>query len=392
MSQGILRNVKQMLPLYADPDVNKLYFVSPDGEMVSMKRLIVCSDGTWQDLYKDYPTNVVKMAQAIEPTDSSGVKQIVYYDEGLGTKQIGGKSIIDAFTKLGGGGIGLGIDHKIQDAYLFLCLNYEPGDDIYLFGFSRGAYTVRCLAGLIYNSGLPHRKFIRKIPGAYELYRDRSPSKKPSGADAVSFRNYYGDRVPIKALCCWDTVASVGLPDLIPGVTLDAKFNERYSFYNSTINPTIERAFHAVAIDENRKVFYFTPMESDRSGQLSEVWFPGGHGCVGGGSEKERGLSDGALEWMLSNVSSLGLSVDPENVEYGRTNGDVEYGIKPIYNAPFDVAKSALGYKTREFPPTSTFSDLFLSVKKRWKNRACNYRPKNLEKKFGIELENWTEV
>jgi uncharacterized protein (DUF2235 family) len=356
------------------------------------RRLIVCSDGTWQDLYKDYPTNVVKMAQAILPTGSDGVQQVVYYDEGLGTKQIGsGRSIIDELIKLGGGGIGLGIDHKIQDAYLFLCLNYEPGDDIYLFGFSRGAYTVRCLAGLIYNSGLPHRKFIRKIPEAYELYRDRNLSKKPSGADAISFRNYYGDRVPIKALCCWDTVASVGLPDLIPGITLDAKFNERYSFYDSRINRTIEHAFHAVAIDENRKVFYFTPMESDQSGQLSQVWFPGGHGCVGGGSQEERGLSDRALEWMLNNVVSLGLSVDAKNVEYGKINGDVEYGVKSMYKAPFKLATSPLGYKTREFPDTSTFSDLDLSVKKRWKDKTCNYRPGNLKKKFGIELDAWIE-
>jgi uncharacterized protein (DUF2235 family) len=351
-----------------------------------MKRLIVCSDGTWQDLYKDYPTNVVKMAQAILPSGSNGVRQIIYYDEGLGTKQIGGKSIIDELTKIGGGGIGLGLDYKIKDAYQFLCLNYEPGDDIYLFGFSRGAYTVRCLAGLIYNSGLPHRKFIRRIPEAYELYRDKNPSKKPGGDDAISFRNHYGDRVPIKALCCWDTVASVGLPDLIPGILLDAKFNERYSFYDSKINPTIERAFHAVSIDENRKLFYFTPMESDQSGQLSQIWFPGRHDSVGGGSEKERGLSDGALEWMLSNVAALGLSVDPKNIEYGKTNGSVEYGIKPMYDAPFELAESSL-IRTREFPPTSTFSDLHLSVKKRWKDKTSNYRPKNLEEKFAVELD-----
>ena len=132
-----------------------------------MKRLIVCCDGTWQDLKKDYPTNVVKMIQAIKPVDTHDIHQIVYYDEGLGTKLIDtGFSLIDILLKFGGGALGLGIDHKIQDAYGFLCLNFEPDDEIYLFGFSRGAYTVRCLAGLIYNSGLLHRKFIRKIPEA----------------------------------------------------------------------------------------------------------------------------------------------------------------------------------------------------------------------------------
>lgn len=369
----------------------KLYIKSTLGSL-RMKRIVVCSDGTWQDIDKDYPTNVVKMAQSILPLDSSGIEQIVYYDEGIGTKQIGGKrSIIDELIKLGGGGLGLGIDHKIQDAYMFLCLNYLPGDEIYLFGFSRGAYTVRCLAGLIYNSGLCHRKHMRKIPAAYELYRDRTVSRRPGGADAVSFRNYYGDRVPINALCCWDTVASLGLPDLIPGITLDDTFNERYQFYDNRINQTIKHAFHAVSIDENRKVFYYTPMESERSGQLSQVWFPGGHGCVGGGSEEERDLSDGPLEWMIKKVAELGLSVDTNNIEYGKVNGETEYGLRPVYSSPFVLAESRLGYRARELPPTTSFADLDLSVKKRWKDPNCRYRPECLELKFGTELDTWTE-
>lgn len=358
------------------------------------RRLIVCSDGTWQDLYASYPTNVVKMTQAILPAGADGTSQIVYYDEGIGTKQIGTEnSIIDKLTKLGGGGIGLGIDKKIEDAYVFLCLNYQPGDEIYLFGFSRGAYTVRCLAGLIYNSGLPSRKYIRKIPEAYELYRDRADSKKPSGTDAVSFRKSYGERVPIKALCCWDTVASVGLPNLIPGLNLDANFNRRYGFYDYKVNPTIENAFHAVAADENRKVYYYTPMEvgQGQPTKLSQVWFPGGHGCVGGGLEKERGLSDRALEWMLGMVTPLGLSVDVKNIEHGNVDGKPVYGIRPAYNAPLESPTSSLGYKTREIPETTRFSDgIDISIKRRWKDKACNYRPQNLEKRFGKDLDGWT--
>lgn len=187
------------------------------------RRLIVCCDGTWQDLFQGYPTNVVKTAQAIVPIAEDGRDQIIHYEEGVGTKQMYSKnSLVDWLTKLGGGGLGLGIDKKIQAAYRFLCLNYTEGDEIYLIGFSRGAYTVRCLAGLIYNSGLPRRKFVRMIPEAYEVYRDRGRETAPKGPAAVSFRNSYGDRVPIKALCCWDTVAALGLPDLLPGVKLDA--------------------------------------------------------------------------------------------------------------------------------------------------------------------------
>jgi uncharacterized protein (DUF2235 family) len=313
------------------------------------------------------------MAQAIKPKDSNGIEQIVYYDEGLGTKQIDTKhSLIDTLTKYGGGGLGLGIDHRIQDAYRFLCMNYEPDDEIYLFGFSRGAYTVRCLAGLIYNSGLLHREFVRKIPEAYELYREKQNlDNAPDGKNAVNFRNKYGQRVPIKALCCWDTVASVGLPDLIPGLKLDKEFNKKYRFYDSTVNPTIEKAIHAVAIDEIHKVFDVTLMESSKPKQVTQVWFPGGHGCVGGGSKEDRGLSDGALEWMMEQVETLGLALDKTRVEDG---------IRPSYDAPFDNTPKfpfdAAGTTLRKV--TGSLFDLHESIKKRWQDPKCHYRPENL--------------
>jgi uncharacterized protein (DUF2235 family) len=143
------------------------------------------------------------------PTGDDGCDQIVFDAEGVRTGQMNSKrSIVDWPTKLSGGGLGLGIDNKIQAAYRFPFHNDKDGDEIYLFGFSRGAYTVRCLADLLYNSDLPRCKFVRKIPEAYELYRDRSLDTAPKGPAAVHFRITYGDRVPIKALCCWDTVAS----------------------------------------------------------------------------------------------------------------------------------------------------------------------------------------
>jgi hypothetical protein len=130
-------------------------------------------------------------------------------------------------------------------------------------------------------------------------------------------------------------------------------------------------------------------MQSDKPGQLIQVWFPGGHGCVGGGSQQERGLSDRPLEWMLNHVSGLNLSVDTRNVEYGKTNGDIEYGVKPMYNAPFKLATSPLGYKSRELPEGSSTDDLDLSALKRWNDKTCNYRPANLEHKLGSALDTW---
>jgi uncharacterized protein (DUF2235 family) len=359
----------------------------------------VCCDGTWQDLYCKYPTNVVKTAQAIKAVSSNGIKQIVYYDAGIGTRVVGEKgSVTDALVKLGGGGIALGIDRKIEEIYRFLCLNYqrledgEEPDDLYLVGFSRGAYIVRCLAGLIYNSGLPNRRYIRRIPEAYEIYRDKiSDSKHPDGAISTKFRKSYGERIPIKALCCWDTVASVGIPNLIPGIELDKKFNERYGFHDIKINPDIENAFHALAIDEDRKVFDCTLMQHADSHKtnLHQVWFPGGHGCVGGGSKDERGLSDGALEWMLEMTESLGLCVDRTNIEYSIKSEPDKYGVYPVYSSPFKMPKSPFGHKLREIPVSLDVQrDLHESTKRRWRDSQCCYRPSNLDKVVQGRLDN----
>jgi hypothetical protein len=98
-------------------------------------------------------------------------------------------------------------------------------------------------------------------------------------------------------------------------------------------------------------------------------------------------LSDGALEWMLGKVAPLGLSVDTNNVEYGTSNSDIEYGVNPKYDAPFVSPKSILGYKTRKFPGIITFANLHASVIKCWKDKACNYRPENLKQKFGAQID-----
>jgi uncharacterized protein (DUF2235 family) len=338
-----------------------------------MKRLIVCCDGTWQKLDNPYPTNVVKMAQAIMPFDKDNIPQIVYYGEGIGTEH--------SDTKVWGselweGALGWGIDDKIKDAYRFLCLNCSCGDEIYLFGFSRGAYTVRCLAGLIYNSGLLRREFIRKIPEAYELYRNRDKSTHPTkGEKAILFRQQYADNVGIKVLACWDTVGSLGIPDLIPYLRIDNILNAKYEFFNTEINPRIEKAFHATAVDEIRKTFNVTGMEPNSKcspDQVKQVWFPGGHGCVGGGTEDTRGLSDATLVWMMKQVGDLGLALDVTKIEGG---------IAPKYDTPFDCKPDFLSALGGEISRTvqCDFSGLHDSVKKRWR-ADFKYRPKNLYK------------
>lgn len=348
-----------------------------------MKRLIVCCDGTWQDLECSYPTNVVKMAQAIKTTSQDNIAQIVYYDEGVGTG--GSTDLQKKMDFISGGAFGKGIDKNIQDAYRFLCLNYSQGDEIYLFGFSRGAYTVRSLAGFLYNSGLLLRHNIRQIPKAYELYRNHL---KPDHSDIVAFRQKYGfttakygDRVPITLLACWDTVGSLGIPDLIPGINFDRKINEKYQFHDPQLSPIIENAIHALAIDEQRSTFAPTLMvKTSRNSEqkLLQKWFPGEHGCVGGGLEKQSGLSDGTLKWMVDSIGQLGLnleidiSVVPDGVN---PNPSADYKVDP--KGLIDKLTNKIGKQWREV--SDNFEDLHESVKQRWQARS-DYRPDNLQK------------
>ncbi len=331
-----------------------------------MKRLVVCCDGTWQKLSSSYPTNVVKIAQAVKPVGNDGTPQIVFYDEGLG----GG----DELDRLVGGAFGWGIDQNIQDAYRFLCLNYNEGDEIYLFGFSRGAYTVRSLAGMIYCSGLLSRPNIRLSPEAYRIYRDRDI--KPSHPEAQGFRAACGERVPITLLGCWDTVGSLGVPDQIPLLPVDDWINAKYKFHDTTLSLIVQKALHAVAIDEPRKVFDVTPMQESpkMNNQVRQVWFPDEHGCVGGGTKEQRGLSDGALQWMMKEVGKLGLGLEFEqnNVEDGiQTDPAINFDNEP------GIIYQVTGTKPREI--TGSFDDLHESVRKRWQART-DYRPENLRK------------
>ena len=360
-----------------------------------MKRLIICCDGTWQDLGKEHPTNVVKMIEAIKPISSDGTRQVVYYSEGLGTHQ--GIPIACEIDKIGGGAFGWGIDHRIQTAYRFLSLNYSEGDEIYLIGFSRGAYIVRALAGLIYNSGLVRRDCIRSIPKAYELYRNRGSDASPNSLKALEFRrencipsyppNLGKDenqgRVTIKALCCWDTVKALGIPDLpflgIPDLPFLGVINhlsrQRYEFYDHRVSPLIESAFHAVAIDEKRLAFQYIPMEPNdsntRPSQVFQVWFAGTHGCVGGGCAREKKLSDIALKWMMDNLAQLGLETDKTLVKVGIEPNPYEAFCSHIKNT-----HRLAGIQPRKID--GYLEDLHESVHQRLAHPTLGYCPENV--------------
>jgi uncharacterized protein (DUF2235 family) len=176
---------------------------------------------------------------------SDGVHQLVYYDDGIGSDG-------HAIDKLVGGLFGVGIDQKIMELYTFLVMNYEEGDEVYLFGFSRGAYTVRSLGGLINHSGLVRRDRFELVKQAYELYRTQSD---PSGWEARSFRSQHGGEIPVILIACFDTVGDLGIP---PGrIQLDLK---KYQFHNTKLAASVQNGIHILSVDEIRNGKRATPL------------------------------------------------------------------------------------------------------------------------------------
>ncbi|WP_068275214.1 DUF2235 domain-containing protein [Aldersonia kunmingensis] len=270
-----------------------------------MKRLVVCYDGTWKSAEDDRISNVEKIARAIKPRDAGGVSQIVHYVTGVGT----GETLTDRVT---GGAMGTGLEDGLISGYRFLALNYEPGDQVYLFGFSRGAYSARSLAGMIAFNGLltmdgmlSRTNYLRK---ALKVYKNRPCY--PADAvdhDTEEFRQmtYFGQARPkITFLGVFDTVGSLGVP---------GKGGKGYEFHNVKLSPQVLRARQALAIDEPR--LKFTPLVWDAEGanDVKQVWFDGDHTDIGGGHDDEM-LSDETLRWMVE--ESRSKEIDGGGLDY----------------------------------------------------------------------------
>jgi uncharacterized protein (DUF2235 family) len=269
------------------------------------KRLVLCFDGTWnRPDQKDGPTNVYKMYTALSPVDPAGVVQKPFYDEGVGTHW---------YDRIRGGLFGSGLSEKIKEGYGFLIKNFEQGDELFLFGFSRGAYTARSTAGLIRKCGILRREYGYKLEDAYELYRKRD-AKTPDTPDAVAFRNSYSQVTNIKFVGVWDTVGALGIPVGIPWMPMTFRhlIDQRWEFHDVQLSRTVENAFHAVAIDERRPQFQPTLWKQNpQPGEqvMEQVWFAGVHSNVGGGY-KDTGLSDTAFMWMQEKAAQCGLHFD----------------------------------------------------------------------------------
>lgn len=324
------------------------------GNASAGKNIVLCSDGTGNSGNKERGTNVFKLYEAVDiqrsRRDPAARRQVAFYDDGVGTQSA-------LPLKILGGALGWGFCKNIRDLYTELVHVYEPGDWLYLFGFSRGAYTVRSLAGMIQYCGIIDVRRDAKLASKagldaqvdrcwkefyaaafttewdYErvsrLPPDRASEAARKASDAVTAERRRrlcahapDDPVRIRFLGVWDTVGAVGMPvDELKFIT-DLIWPSR--FKDLTPGREIERACHALAIDDERRTFWpeLWNEAGARDGQLEQVWFAGVHSNVGGGYSKH-GMSLVALDWMMAEAEAQDLQFIPADREYGRTHQDV---------------------------------------------------------------------
>ena len=275
----------------------------PDGsgKINRPKNIVVCCDGTG-NIYGKNNTNVVKTFEAVV----KDANQITFYDPGVGT--FSEKPFLFSplrwFGRILGGAFGIGLQKNVEDAYAYLMDVYEEGDRLFLFGFSRGAHTVRRLASMLDKCGLLQRGSHNMIRYASRMYLNKrvahqSLSDDRSKTVIAGFKDAYCRPCPVHFIGVWDTVSA--LSKLRPRPRLDGKLNKG-----------IRYAYHAVAIDERRLKFppnLWVEDNIDRAKQtVEQVWFAGVHSDVGGWYD-ERGLSNIALSWMLKHAEQVGLRI-----------------------------------------------------------------------------------
>jgi uncharacterized protein (DUF2235 family) len=351
------------------------------------KNVVVCCDGTGNE-YGDRNTNVLKLYSVLPFNDR---EQVSFYDPGVGTFSLPGALTVPMklVTKVFGLAFGLGISQNIADAYQFLMRTYEEGDRVYLFGFSRGAYTARAVAAMLYKVGLLDTRDDNLIPYALKMFKYERRSEITNG-----FRKIFSRDCPIHFLGLWDTVSSVGW--IYDPLTL--QFTSQ--------NPSVRTVRHALSIDERRCFFRQNMWETPGAGQdVQQVWFAGSHSDVGGSyPEKESGLSQIALRWMIREAKASGLRIDdqqygivvpsdpqPVGVEYhavpdyaGMAHESLKGPwwiaefIPKLYRDPRDhfakKLKIPLG-RRRWIPEGSAIDE---SVAKRLKDQNLMYRPSNI--------------
>jgi catechol 2,3-dioxygenase-like lactoylglutathione lyase family enzyme len=296
-----------------------------------MKRLVVCCDGTWNKPDSENVTNVEKIARTVQsdPAATAGVHQLVYYISGVGAGSYEADRLL-------GGAFGFGLFHNVIACYRFLAQNYAPGDEVFILGFSRGAYTARSVAGMLASVGLLTKVALveERLPEAVHLYQRTAMPAGELGESVDEFRHDHCNDVEVTFLGVFDTVGALGVPGFE---------KETPRFHSVQLSDQVRCARQALAIDEPRLKFEPTLWEAPPTGvphpvtadpRVKQVWFEGAHSDVGGGYA-ETGLSDTALLWMAREAHAAGLVFDAELLATY-----VASGCDPIRHDPLN-----LGYR-----------------------------------------------
>lgn len=381
------------------------------------KNIILCSDGTGNTTVKNRGTNVFKLFEAID-TNHTTPRQVAIYDDGVG-------SGTSKLSQIFGGAFGYGLSRNVRQLYTALVRNYNPGDNVYMFGFSRGAFTVRSLAGMVSYMGILDREHCHTdaelkdyVRHAYREYRRsqrawlerllsflfvsprlqyrRKVKKHTHLVSATEFKAQYSikqeDLEPGKKLMrfigVWDTVSAVGFP--VPWVTwLFNKFIYRFSFTDNDLNPDVEQACQALSIDEQRKTFkpevWNERCDGDKQ-RIEQVWFAGVHSNVGGGYPKQ-GMSLVALNWMMRKAHAAGLNFIKHDMKLYKARQNVydklydsRHGINVYYRyKPRDIYKICRDHGVHPQIHTSAINRILRGTE--------GYAPGNIAKHFELTDE-----
>lgn len=354
--------------------------------MNELNRLVLFLDGTWNRADGATITNIVRLRDLIDPkwTDPAGgtvEHQRIYYDEGVGTAGVR--------DRLLGGATGRGLSTNVRQAYRYLCNFWQPGTEVFVFGFSRGAFTARSLVGYVGAAGLlkPEHCSEEMENKTWAYYRTPPKNRYPSVKRELEKYTYTGVR--IGCLGVFDTVGALGVPIFF----LRGWNSRRFQFHDTKLSSIVDHAFHALALDEERGPFDASVWErADHKNNQSveQVWFAGAHCDVGGGYDDNQSSSL-VLRWMIDRIKAkhLNLRFYPEEAGIrGDLIGPIHPSltwkypvsrVRPLYRVVNQIRPSSSRLRLGGLPKhaISAGEMIHWSVLQRWK-QDDSYRPANV--------------